>query len=256
LVLFIILHEINLLFELSTKIISKLGYAFYSIPWSLLEGSLSAQEVLVSRYLTVLEDAKSARYWTFIAFITTCLLCVPATAVFAVSPWIIAYFLGDVKPTLVSKATQHVLLLLPGFWFHAASRVLQKHVQVHIHHQQRKKLKLTRNTTHQPQLQRESRGYWSTFLLHPFLQSFEKVIPHFEIFLGSLLGLGFNILGNSSVICLIIDTSVILDLTQENIFCRKLCFHVFRWHGVHWLRFGDQYSSPCSACLHVYFTVA
>ena len=207
-----------LLFELATMMNSKLGYAFYSIPWSLLEGSLSAQEVLVSRYLTILEDAKSARYWTFIAFITTCLLCVPATAVFAVSPWIIAYFLGDVKPTLVSKATQHVLLLLPGFWFHATSRVLQKHVQVHIHHQQRKKSKLTRNTTHQPQLQRESRGYWSTFLLHPFLQSFEKVIPHFEIFLGSLLGLGFNILGNSSIICLIIEYKCDIGFDTKKMF--------------------------------------
>lgn len=173
--------------------IFKSGYAFYSIPWSFLEGSLSAQEVLVSRYLSILKDAKSARYWTFIALITTFILCIPATALFAVSPWIVSYFLGDVKATLVSKATQHVLLLLPGFWFHAVCRVLQKHVQIHVNHQQRRNIQGTGYATHQQQEERDS--HRSASLLVRFSRSFEFISLHFEIHFGSLLGLGFNVLG-------------------------------------------------------------
>lgn len=170
--------------------IFKSGYAFYSIPWSLLEGSLSAQEVLVSRYLNILQDAKSARYWTFIALITTCLLCVPATAIFAVSPWIVSYYLGDVKATLVSKATQHVLLLLPGFWFHAICRVLQKHVQIHVNHRQRWKAQGAGDSTHQQQEERRNES-----LIIRLSKSFEFVSLNFEILFGSLVGLGINILG-------------------------------------------------------------
>lgn len=99
----------------------------YKIVWVFVEGSLSAQDTLVSK-AAALHDSVSIRYWSYVSLLFTLSLCGLSSIVFLFSPLIIPYgFL--VSGHLTDKAIAHVFLLLPAFWCHGLFRVAQKYLQ-------------------------------------------------------------------------------------------------------------------------------
>jgi Na+-driven multidrug efflux pump len=104
-----------------------IALAFYNISWYFLEGMLTAQDNLVARAFA-LKDRKAARYWSYISFGVTVLICIPTTVLFIFAAIVIQYaFL--IRPHTAAKAAEFLILLLPAFWFHAVYRVFQKYLQ-------------------------------------------------------------------------------------------------------------------------------
>lgn len=139
-----------------------------------MEGSLYAQDVFLAKNLLLLNDQKSGRYWSCIALLNAMLLSLLASTMFAVSPFVVPYFLSSVKNVLITKAVEHVFLLLPAFWFHSIFRVLQKHILIDIQAQKKN---------------RAANQHISTL--------WDDVQPHSILIFGSVLGLFCNILGTT-----------------------------------------------------------
>jgi len=150
------------------------GYAYYNIPWAVMEGALYAQDIFLARHSLVFNDRKSSRYWTCIALLSTIFLSLLASIIFALSPLIVPYFLSNVKITVITKAVQHIFLLLPAFWFHSIFRVFQKHIQIDLQAQKKNQV-----------IDEHISTLWG------------DAKPHIILIFGSVLGLLCNILGTN-----------------------------------------------------------
>ena len=104
-----------------------IGNAFFNISWYFLEGFLTAQDTLASS-AHGLGDPASVRQWSYLALAWVLLLCA-GTSVACILAEPILGELFMLPYHLKTKAAVHVYLLLPGLWFLAASRVLQKYLQ-------------------------------------------------------------------------------------------------------------------------------
>jgi Na+-driven multidrug efflux pump len=103
-----------------------LSFAFYNICWYLLEGMLTAEDNLLSRAFH-LHDMVSVRYWTYISFIVVIILCLVTSILFIFSA-IIIQFMFNIPQHIALKSAEFLFLLLPGFFFHALYRVVQKYL--------------------------------------------------------------------------------------------------------------------------------
>jgi len=103
-----------------------LSFAFYNICWYLLEGMLTAEDDLLSRAFH-LHDLVSVRYWTYISFIVVIILCLVTTILFIFSA-VIIQFIFSIPQHIAIKSAEFLFLLLPGFFFHALYRVVQKYL--------------------------------------------------------------------------------------------------------------------------------
>lgn len=113
-----------------------LSFAFYNICWYLLEGMLTAEDNLLSRAFH-LHDLVSVRYWTYISFIVVIILCLITSILFIFSA-VIIQFMFNIPQHIALKSAEFLFLLLPGFFFHALYRVVQKY----LHSQQDTKIPL------------------------------------------------------------------------------------------------------------------
>lgn len=178
--------------------------------------------------MVVFNDAKSARYWAFISLIVTMLLCIPATVFLALSPYFIPYYLTGLNTAVVVKAQQHVLFLIPAFWFHSIYRIIQNYIQSQI-------------SARAQNLIRDSSGEGETWNSH--VQSFYRYLRflahHLQLLFGGALGLACNILGIQILF------HILGGCTHDNSYLmikrRKFSSNVPFWSWVHGLWHRDKY---------------
>lgn len=103
------------------------GNALFNIAWYFIEGFLTAQDTLASNAHGMGDEA-SVRQWTYISLLSTFFLCTVASIPFLFVEEILGQLFW-MPYHLKTKASVHIYLLLPGLWFLAFSRVLQKYMQ-------------------------------------------------------------------------------------------------------------------------------
>jgi hypothetical protein len=104
-----------------------IGNTFLNIIWTFMEGVMTAQDTLASRAFGR-KEFNAVRYWSAVSLFITIILCIIATIILLLSPFIINS-LYMITPHLATKATIHIMISIPGFWALALFRVQQKYLQ-------------------------------------------------------------------------------------------------------------------------------
>lgn len=104
-----------------------IGNTIINILWAFMEGVMTAQDTLASRAFGS-KEFNAIRYWSAVSLFITIILCIIATIILLLSPFIINS-IYMVTPHLGTKASIHIMISIPGFWALALFRVQQKYLQ-------------------------------------------------------------------------------------------------------------------------------
>lgn len=150
-----------------------------------MEGIFSVQDSYIYKF-SLLHNKKALRHWSIVSMAVTVMTCSLISIYFGLSPQLIPYYLTEVNSTVTSKAMQHVLLLLPGFWFHSLYAATQRYHQVRLTNEQR-------GRTNRP----KRRNFWhvSIWLYDQLWEKGSDIRFHSHLVIGSVLGILCNLLG-------------------------------------------------------------